>query len=533
MVKSIGRMLGAAMVVAALPGLAAAQTAGGAVASGWAANRTTSGPVQGVSTSDRKVTAFKGLPYAAAPVGDRRWRAPQPPPSWTAMRRADQFGSSCMQTIVEERKPWTYEFMAHNATSEDCLFLNVWTSARISEGPLPVLVWIHGGGNVEGSAAIPIYDGEQLARRGVVVVSINYRLGVFGFLAHPELTKEAGRSGNYGLLDQLAALRWVQQNIAAFGGDPNRVAIAGQSAGASGVHNLVASPLAKGLFHRAIAQSGSAYASPNPMPRLADAEKVGVAFAEAKGAASVKDLRAMPAEQLMARVGDAPGPAFRPAIDVYVLPADPIAIYARGEQNDVPELTGMNLDEQSSSRDYGALPMAQHEKTVMDRFGETSAAGYFRLYPNDTQDRSGESQKAAARDAGLVSMHLWAEHRAKTARSPAFTYYWTHPMPGPDSGRYGAFHTSEVPYVFNTLGQSDRPWRDEDRRLAGMMGSYWVNFITTGDPNGNGLPRWPAFASGSAVTMELGPTSGPRPVVPSDRLQFWRAYLTRPAAVTR
>ena len=235
----------------------------------------------------------------------------------------------------------------------------------------------------------------------------------------------------------------------------------------------------------------------------------------------------------MARVGDAPGPSFRPAIDGYFLPADPIAIYARGEQNDVPELTGMNLDEQSSSRDYGAVPMAQHEKTVMDRFGATSAADYFGLYPNDTQDRSGESQKAAARDAGLVSMHLWAEHRAKTARSPAFTYYWTHPMPGPDSGRYGAFHTSEVPYVFNTLGQSNRPWRDEDRRLAGMMGSYWVNFITTGDPNGNGLPRWPAFASGAAMTMELGPTSGPRPVVPSDRLQFWRAYFTRPAAVTR
>ena len=257
MVNSIGRMLGAAMVVAGLPGLAAAQTP----------TPTTSGPVRGVTTADRRVTAFKGLPYAAAPVGDRRWRAPQPPAQWTAVRHADQFGSSCMQNIVEERKPWTYEFMAHNAISEDCLFLNVWTPARIAAdaaaGPVSGST---AAATSKGSAAIPIYDGEPLARSGVVVVTINYRLGVFGFLAHPELTKEAGASGNYGLLDQLAALRWVQQNIAAFGGDPDRVTIAGQSAGASGVHNLVASPLAKGLFHRAIAESGSAYASPNPMP---------------------------------------------------------------------------------------------------------------------------------------------------------------------------------------------------------------------------------------------------------------------------
>jgi para-nitrobenzyl esterase len=295
----------------------------------------------------------------------------------------------------------------------------------------------------------------------------------------------------------------------------------------------VASPLAKGLFHRAIAESGSAYASPNPIQSLADAEKWGVAFAAAKGATSVKDLRAMPAEQLMARVGDGPGPAFRPAIDGHFLPADPIAIYARGEQNDVPELTGMNLDEQSSARDYGVIPAAQYQKAMTDRFGATSAAAFFRLYPNDTQDHSGESQKAAARDGALVSMYLWAEHRAKTSRHKAFTYYWTHPMPGPDSARYGAFHTSEVPYVFHTLSQSNRPWRDEDRRLADMMSRYWVNFVTTGDPNGDGLPRWPAFAAGSAVTMELGQTPGPRPVVAPDRLQFWRAYFTRPVPATR
>ncbi len=521
MVKSVVLLLCA--IAVSLPRATAAQPA----------VPTTGGPVQGVPAADGAITSYKGIPYAAAPVGDRRWRAPEPPAAWTAVRRADRFGSSCMQTIVEERKPWTYEFMAHNAVSEDCLFLNVWTPAKAPDAKLPVFFWIHGGGNVEGSAAVPIYDGEALARKGVVVVTINYRLGVFGFLAHPELTQEAGRSGNYGSLDQLAALRWVRANIAAFGGDPGNVTIAGQSAGASGVHNLVASPLAKGLFHRAIAESGSGYVAPNPIRRLVDAQTAGVAFAEAKGAASLRDLRAMPAAQLMARVGDTPGPAFRPVIDGHFLPADPIAIYARGEQNDVPELTGMNLDEPSSLPDYGVVPMARYQKFVRERYGAALAATFFELYPSDTQEQSGESQKAAIRDTGLVSMQMWAEHRAKTARNSAFTYCWTHPMPGPDRARYGAFHTSEVPYVFNTLDQSTRPWSDEDRRLADLMGAYWVNFMKTGDPNGGGLPRWPPIEPGAAVTMELGKRPGPRPVARPEALQFWRTYLMRPDAVVR
>jgi len=493
---------------------------------------TTGGPVQGVPAADGAITSYKGIPYAAAPVGDRRWRAPEPPAAWTTVRHADRFGSSCMQTIVEERKPWTYEFMAHNAVSEDCLFLNVWTPAKTPDARRPVFFWIHGGGNVEGSAAVPIYDGEALARRGVVVVTINYRLGVFGFLAHPELTQEAGRSGNYGSLDQLAALQWVRVNIAAFGGDPGNVTIAGQSAGASGVHHLVASPLAKGLFHRAIAESGSAYASANPMARLTEAETNGLAFAKAKGAATLHDLRAMPAEALMARAGEPPTPPFRPLVDGHFLPADPIAIYARGEQNDVPELTGLTMDEASSGRDYGTVPMATYQQTAHERYAILAPA-FFAVYPNDTQERSGQSQKAAARDGGLVSMHLWAAHRAKTARHAAFTYYWTHPMPGPDSARYGAFHTSEVPYVFNTLGQSQRPWQDADRRLADLAGAYWVNFIKTGDPNGAGLPRWAPFAAGSAMTMELGEKPGPRPVGRPEVLEFWRSYLLRPSAGTR
>jgi para-nitrobenzyl esterase len=520
MLKSIGALLCAAGV--ALPPPAAAQQP----------VRTSSGPLLGVPAADASVISYKGIPYAAAPVGDLRWRAPQPPAPWTAVRTADRFGNSCIQNIVEERKPWTHEFMAHNAISEDCLSLNVWTPAKTAEAKLPVYFWIHGGGYVEGSSAVPVYDGENLARRGVVVVTVNYRLGVLGFLAHPELTKEAGRSGNYGSLDQVAALEWVQKNIAAFGGDPNNVTISGQSAGASGVHNLVASPLAKGLFHRAIAESGSGYAPARAILKLADAEKNGVAFAAAKGAFSLRDLRAMSPETLMARLSEGPGSAFRPVIDNDFLAADPIVIYAEGKQNDVPELTGMTLDERSSTEDYGTIPMAEYQETMTHRYGD-QAAMFFALYPNSTQEQSEASQKAAFRDAGLVSMHMWAAHRQKTARNKAFTYYWTQAMPGPDSARYGAFHTSEVPYVFNTLKRSSRPWSDQDRKLADAMGAYWVNFMKTGDPNGGGLPRWEPFSSGSAVTMELGQKLGPHQVAPQDKLEFWRKYLVRPDAVTR
>jgi para-nitrobenzyl esterase len=494
--------------------------------------RTGSGPVSGVPAADQAVVAFKGIPYAAPPVGDLRWRAPKPPVSWTAVRKADQFGNSCIQNIVEERKPWTYEFMAHNKIGEDCLYLNVWTPAKSASEKLPVYFWLYGGGYVEGSTSVPVYDGEKLARRGVVVVTINYRLGVIGFLAHPELTKADDRSGNYGSLDQVAALQWVQKNIAAFGGDPGNVTISGQSAGSSGAHNLVASSLAKGLFHRAIAESGSGYVAANGGQTMAEAEKAGVKFATAKGAKNIKELRAMSPEQLMAKVSDGPGSAFRPVIDGYFLPADPSDIYAQGKQNDVPELTGMNLDERSSTADYGTIPMAAYQKTMEERYGDL-AATFFKLYPNSTQEQSGASQKAAFRDAGLVSMFLWAEHRGNAAKNKAFTYYWTHAEPGPDSARYGAFHTSEVPYVFNTLNQSKRPWTNQDRKLADTLGGYWVNFMKTGDPNGEGLPQWPAFTSKSAVTMELGDKLQPRPVAEKAKVEFWQKYLTRPNAVAR
>jgi para-nitrobenzyl esterase len=488
---------------------------------------TRNGLITGVATSDGAVASFKGIPFAAPPVGELRWRAPKPAAQWEGVRKAEDFSASCVQRIVQERKPWTYEFMAHNSVSEDCLYLNVWTGAKASTERRPVFVWIYGGGYNEGSAAVPAYDGENLARRGIVVVTINYRVGLLGFLAHPDLTKESGTnqsSGNYGTLDQIAALQWVQQNIAGFGGDPNRVTVGGQSAGASSVHNLVASPLAKGLFQRAIAQSGSSVAAIARGGKLADAEAAGLKFTESKGFREVQPLRAMPWDILITP----PVGGFRPVVDGWVLPASPLDVLAAGKQNDVPTLTGLTADEGSSSPEYGKVPGEKWREQMQQRFG-AMADGFFKLYP---VDGGAEAQKAGARDMGLVSMHLWAAHRAKTAKTKAFTYYWTHTMPGPDAERFGAFHTSEVPYVFQTLDKApagSRVWSDRDRKIAETMGSYWINFITTGDPNGKGLEPWPAFDAKAAKTMELGGRFGVRPVADPAKADFFSKFLLQSA----
>jgi para-nitrobenzyl esterase len=296
--------------------------------------RVTGGLVSGAAGRAPSIAAFKGIPFAAPPVLERRWRAPAPVMPWDGVRKADAFSASCMQQVVQERKPWTWEFMTHGEVSEDCLYLNVWTAAASAAERRPVFVYIYGGAFSEGSGAVPVYDGEGLAAKGLVVVTFNYRLGVLGFLAHPGLSEEgpSRTSGNYGLLDQVAALRWVRDNIAAFGGDSNRVTIAGQSAGGMSVHALIASPLAKGLFHRAIVQSGGSSVGGGGIPLgtriLADAEAAGLAFAQAKGAATIAALRAMSWQQLTeplpaAQPGKGPAPPvrFSPIVDGYVLPA--------------------------------------------------------------------------------------------------------------------------------------------------------------------------------------------------------------------
>ncbi|MFN0086637.1 MAG: carboxylesterase/lipase family protein [Blastocatellia bacterium] len=478
-----------------------------------------SGALEGAATASG-IRVFKGIPYASPPVGDLRWRPPQPPAKWGGVRKADRFSDSCMQALRRTGYPWTKEFMVQNDASEDCLCLNVWTGAKAATEKRPVLVWMHGGAFYEGSGEIITYEGEELAKQGLVVVTINYRLGIFGFYTHPELTKESPQhsSGNYGLLDCVAALQWVQKNIAAFGGDPGRVTIAGQSAGAAAVHTLTASPLAKGLFHRAIAESGSSVA--RRTRDLSASEQDGVKWAETKGIASLKDLRAKPAADLMG------GARFGPVVDGWYLPADTAAIFAQGRQNDAPMLTGLTADEGSANAMYGRIKAEDFTKQAQQRFG-AQADAFLKLYPSNDQTQSGLSQKQSARDQGLVSMYLWATERAKTSKTKAYTYYFTRGIPWPEHPEFGAFHTGDLPYFFANLKHLDRPWEAVDRKLADTASRYWANFAGTGNPNGKGLPNWPAFDAAQQFTMELGEKIGMRPVAENAKLEFFKQYFDK------
>lgn len=491
--------------------------------------QTEGGFLVGTLGSDRAVSIYKGIPYAAPPVGDLRWRPPQPPSSWDGVRHADAFAAGCVQQLVGSRPPWTEEFMHQGPVSEDCLYLNVWTAVHRVDARRPVLVYIHGGGFGEGSGSIAVYDGGALAKKGLVVVTINYRLGAFGFLAHPELTAESEHhaSGNYGLLDQVAALEWVKRNSAAFGGDPDNVTIAGQSAGAMSVYLLTASPLAAGLFHRAIVESGpgglasfglsSARAMAGPLP---DAEAAGAAFASVKGASSLQDLRALPASDLLPRPGSAPM-RFRPVVDGYFLPADVPTVYAEGMENDVPLLTGFNADEPSAFPGYGHLTVEQFRRMASERYGE-SANAFLALYPAESDEAVGTQQKASQRDLAAVALERLAAERARTAGTNAYLYYFARGIPWPAHPEYGAFHTGEVPYVFDNLDVLDRPWTDVDRKLADAVSSYWVNFATQGDPNGDDLPYWPAYDEAPQSLMVLGRHMGPRKMPAEEaRRQFF------------
>jgi para-nitrobenzyl esterase len=496
------------------------------------------GMVSGVPGKDASVTTFKGVPFAAPPVGNLRWREPQPVVAWLGVRQADKFSASCIQNIVAEHKPWTYEFMTHTGISEDCLYLNVYTAAKSATEKRPVYVFIHGGGFTEGSGAVPVYDGEGLAKKGLVVVTINYRLGVLGLMAHPELSQESGHhvSGNYGLLDQIAALRWVHENIGRFGGDVSRVTIAGQSAGAMSVHDLTASPLAKGLFQRAIAESGGSSIGgvglANNTGALAAAEANGQRFADAKGAKSVAELRALSWQKIVEPVQSADagrgGGRFSVIVDGYVLPASPMDAIVQGKQNDVVTLTGSNLGELGGINGLRAAVTAQaFQDQARQRYGE-AADQFLKLYPAATEEQAAMAQSQSARDQALVALYLWANARSKTAKTRAYEYLWDHTLPGPDAAQYGAFHTSEVPYVLNTLDMSDRPFTDADRKIAGMMSSYWANFAATGDPNGKGLPLWPAVGEKREI-MEVGDNTGPIPLAGSPaKIEFFETFLTKP-----
>jgi para-nitrobenzyl esterase len=485
--------------------------------------RTETGAVRGVAAARPGVVVFKGIPYAAPPVGPLRWRPPQPAKPWSGVRPATEFGASCMQHERNEFLPWTEEYLAHNETSEDCLFLNVWTPRPGSSAHLPVVVFIHGGAFTEGAGSIAIYDGTNLAATGLVVVTINYRLGVFGFFAHPELTAESDHhgSGNYALLDQIAALRWVKGNIAKFGGDPNRVMIWGQSAGAFSVNDLLASPLAAGLFERAMADSGIGVTG-LPMQPLKTAEEAGVKFAQAHHASSLRALRAIPAADLLS----GPQDRFGPIVDGWVLADTPQALSAKGTDNDVPVITGYQANDGllfsrpiQSADEYAQMAKRQ--------YGENGDE-FLRLYPAKTAEETKAMIMQSIRDRDRVSMFLWATRRESNHRAPVFTYYFDRAIPWPQHPEFGAFHSGELPYFFLNLNVMDRPWEKQDRDLAETAASYLKNFAAAGRPNGDHLPQWAPANEDKPETMEIGSRTGEMPLAESARVAFWTRFLGSP-----
>jgi para-nitrobenzyl esterase len=452
--------------------------------------QTDAGKVSGVENNDGDVTAYKGVPFAAPPVGNLRWKAPQPAPHWDGIKKCDAFGPSPMQSKPVPFMVYTSEFLIpEKPISEDCLYLNVWTNAKTSTDKKPVFVWIYGGGFGSGGSACPIYDGEAMAKKGVIFVSINYRVGVFGFLAHPELTKESPdkTSGNYGLLDQIAALKWIKKNIAAFGGDPGNITIGGQSAGSMSVNCLVASPLAKGLFHKAIAESGSflirgaAFSS----GLLETAEKQGQQQAEKAGAKSPAEMRAIPAEEVLKKFQG----RYSPIVDGYVLPQPVPDIFAENKQNHVPLLTGWNADEAFIT---GFKNKEDFIKQAHEKYG-ADAETFLKYFPAGTDQEAAASQLLISRDMVFaLSGYKWAAIQGK--ESPVYVYNFNRKVPATgDMAKYGAFHTAEVSYALDNLKFLNRPFQPADHELAKLMSAYWVNFMKTGNPNGKGLPAWPKY----------------------------------------
>ena len=451
---------------------------------------TESGSISGIRANGLSV--YKGIPFAAPPVGDLRWRPPVHAAPWTGTRKADAYAPACMQVGVSmpgETPP---------AVSEDCLYLNIWTPAKTAHEHLPVIVWIYGGGYINGSASMPLYWGDRLAQKGVIVVTIAYRLGPLGFLALPELTRESPHqsSGNYGLMDQIAALEWIRRNIAAFGGDPKCVTIAGQSSGAMSVSMLMASPLARGLFQRAIGESGGLFEPVALAPKflLANAERDGDKYAVSLGVPSLKELRQLPAILLTGNAGG----IVHAVIEPYVLPLSPYEAFTSGQQNDVPLLIGSNAEEARALVDVTHETAATFDSDLERSVGQLPPA-LVAAYPHASDEEARQAQLGLERDLRFGwDMWAWARLQAGTGQSPVFYYSFRQQPPFPAGSVYagwGASHFAELWYVFDHLDQSPWNWTAADRKLAEEMSSYWVNFAKSGDPNGPGLPSWAAFTN--------------------------------------
>jgi para-nitrobenzyl esterase len=486
--------------------------------------KTANGILQGTLDPATGVRSFKGIPFAQPPVGDLRWKPPVPPANWEGLRKADKFGPRAMQ-----RNLFGDMMFRSDGMSEDCLYLNVWTPAKSTRTHLPVLVYFYGGGFQAGDGSEGRYDGESMAARGIVAVTVNYRLNVFGFLAHPELTKESPQhaSGNYGLLDQNAALRWVAQNIAAFGGDPARVTIAGESAGSISVSAHMVSPLSKGLFARAIGESGSLLGA-LPAAPLPEVEQTGLKFATNSGAASLAELRAMPAEKVLEATGKPGAPWFSLTIDGLFITEDPWSDFASGKQAKVPLLVGWNSEEMN----YHAV-LGSAEPTV-----ENLQKAIKRLYPNEWEKPLQAYSAADASEVIQVATDLasdrfiaystwkWADAQNTTGGKPVFRYYYARPRPAmraemgnatpglaggvtrnsgnnpPPPPARGAVHSAEIEYALGNLSKNTVfAWTPDDYKVSEIMQGYFANFIKTANPNGRGLPKWPAMGKSDQVSF--------------------------------
>jgi para-nitrobenzyl esterase len=451
---------------------------------------TATGVVEGVVEASG-VKSYKGIPFAAPPVGDLRWKAPQPAHKWKGVRKADHFGPRAMQLPL-----FSDMVFRSDGVSEDCLYLNVWTPAKSARDKLPVLVYFYGGGFAAGDGSEPRYDGESMAAKGVVTLTVNYRLNVFGFMAHPELTRESPHhaSGNYGLMDQAAALRWVKKNIAAFGGDPARVTIAGESAGSFSVSAQMINPMSKGLIAGAIGESGSLLGLMSPPP-LDVAEKIGATFAEAAGAPTLAALRAMPAQQLLDATRK-PGAWFFAIQDGYVLPRSPVAMYAAGEQARVPLLAGWNSQEGHYKQILGeSEPTAENFTAALQKLYGDQAAAAQQAYSGDVAQAA--TELASDRFIGYGTWK-WMDSHARTSGKPVYRYYYARPRPG----QTGAGHSVEIEYALGNLpGNKVYTWTADDHALSAQMQSYFTNFVKTGNPNGAGLPEWPQASAGAGSRL--------------------------------
>ena len=486
------------------------------------------------TTEKSGVRSFKGVPFGAPPVGVNRWKPPQPVANWQGVRKADKFGPRCMQRAIFGDMNFRSDGM-----SEDCLYLNVWTPAKTGREKLPVLVYFYGGGFMAGDGSEPRYDGESMATKGIVAVTLSYRLSVFGFMAHPELTAESPHksSGNYALLDQQAALKWVQQNIAAFGGDPKRVTIAGESAGSIAVSAQMASPLSKGLIAGAIGESGSMLGA-LPAASLAEGEQSGVRFGEAIGRRTLAELRALPGDQLLEATAKPGLPRFSAVVDGWFFPKSPYEIYAAGEQARVPLLAGVNSEE---SGYFGILgrekPTVENYRAALERLYPGKSGEMFRLYPASSETEVMDAAQALASDRFIShSTWRWVDLATRTGGHPTYYYLYTHPRPAmrPEMGNAqaglaggvirnpqasaaparpparGAVHSAEIEYAMGNLGSNTvYAWTNNDYKVSKVMQEHFANFIKTGDPNGKGLPNWPRFSTKQKLVIGVDTHSAP------------------------